>query len=108
MPHTPSLELIQAVACPRCDSALDADLSCPACRLNFPVRDGVPWLVADPDATRFEWKNRWQMALKDLEQRQQTTRAALKATDSQAATRRLETLAEGYASTTPLAEAAAC
>lgn len=86
----------ERLSCPRCDAAL-ADYACPACRITFPVRDGVPWLVADPDACRFEWKNRWQMALQDLEQRQRSAREALGEATGPAAQRRLTTLAEGYA-----------
>lgn len=97
MPHSPSTQLLDRLACPRCDQPLGSDLSCPSCQVSFPVHDGVPWLVADPKATRLEWKNRWQMALRDLEQRQQSTRNALKKTDSKAASARLETLADGYA-----------
>lgn len=97
MPHTLSPELLERLACPRCDAALAAGPACPACQAEFPVHDGVPWLVADPKATRLEWKNRWQMALRDLEQRQRSTREALQRTDSPAAQSRLNTLADGYA-----------
>ncbi len=65
--------------------------------MSFPVREGVPWLVAEPDAAHLEWKNRWQMALKDLEQRQQAARAALGSATGEPARLRLETLADGYA-----------
>jgi uncharacterized protein YbaR (Trm112 family)/SAM-dependent methyltransferase len=97
MPHTPSAQLLERLACPRCDSALGDALACPSCQVAFPVHDGVPWLVADPKAIRLEWKNRWQMALRDLEQRQQSTRAGLQATESAATRARLEALADGYA-----------
>ncbi len=84
------------LACPRCRNGL-RDLHCSACRVAFPEHDGVPWLVADPDATRLDWRNRWQMALRDLEKRQKQARSAL-AADPPAATRaRLENLADGYA-----------
>lgn len=95
MPH--STKLLERLACPRCDSALNDALACPACQVEFPVRDGVPWLVADPKATRLEWKNRWQMALRDLEQRQQAVREALKTSTTEASEVRLNVLAEGYA-----------
>jgi hypothetical protein len=65
--------------------------------VDFPTREGVPWLVADPKATRLEWKNRWQMALRDLEQQQQSARAGLNAAESSATKARLQALADGYA-----------
>ncbi len=97
MPHSFSPHLLERLACPRCDQPLGDDMNCPACQVDYPVHTDVPWLVADPKATRFEWKNRWQMALKDLEQRQRSARAALQSTNSEAATVRLQTLADGYA-----------
>ncbi len=96
MPHTPAQELLERLACPRCEQAL-GDLNCPSCQVDFPVQEGVPWLVADTKAIRLQWKNRWQMALRDLEQRQQSARDALKRSESQAAATRLATLADGFA-----------
>ncbi len=93
----PITELLHdRLGCPRCDGAL-TELSCPACQVDFPLHNEVPWLVADPDACRLEWKNRWQMALKDLEQRQRNTRDALAATVSNATRARLQVLTDGYA-----------
>ncbi|MEJ2087080.1 MAG: methyltransferase domain-containing protein, partial [Gammaproteobacteria bacterium] len=84
------------VACPRCLTPL-VEFVCRACDVEYPVLDGVPWLVADPACARLEWRNRWQMALADLEARQRAAREAL-ASDRSAPTReRLEILAEGYA-----------
>ncbi len=94
---TLSEALRQRLACPRCDSPLSAELACPGCQTTYPVHDGVPWLVADPAVTRQEWKNRWQMALKDLEARQQAARDALKRADTEASEARLSVLADGYA-----------
>jgi hypothetical protein len=65
--------------------------------MTYPIHDEVPWLVAEPRATRLDWKNRWQMALRDLEARQQSVRRALDAASSEATGRRLATLADGYA-----------
>ena len=93
----PSDQLSGRLGCPRCEAPLDG-YTCGSCQLTFPVHDGVPWLVADPDACRSEWKNRWQMALKDLEQRQRAAREALGAATEPAAQRRLANLADGYAS----------
>jgi uncharacterized protein YbaR (Trm112 family) len=97
MPQTPSTQLLDRLACPRCDHALSVDLNCASCQVSYPIHEGVPWLVADARSTRFEWKNRWQMALRDLEQRQQDARKALQAAHSPATQARLNTLADGYA-----------
>lgn len=44
--------LTSTLACPRCKGPLDwraapHEARCPACRLGFPVRDGVPELVLE-------------------------------------------------------------
>lgn len=49
-------ELLKILACPLCKGALDGEpkadhLSCPRCKLSFPVRDGVPVLLP-PEAPR--------------------------------------------------------
>lgn len=88
--------LSDCLACPSCGNAI-ADLRCGACQVTFPVLDDVPWLVADPEATRLEWRNRWHMALADLERRQQAARHALEGAPGPATRARLENLAGGYA-----------
>jgi len=48
MPLSP--ELLELLACPLCRGALletGDDLLCAACRLAFPVRDGIPVLLVD-------------------------------------------------------------
>lgn len=45
-------ELLALLACPRCKGELKksddgAALVCPACRLRYPVRDGIPVLLID-------------------------------------------------------------
>jgi SAM-dependent methyltransferase len=90
-------KLTDLLACPRCQASIN-ELSCGACGIEFPVHDGVPWLVAEPEVSRFEWRNRWQMALQQLESRQQAARAAMEAgARSQATRTRLTNLAAGYA-----------
>ena len=42
----------EVLACPRChgplvDAADGVALECPACRLRFPVRDGIPVMLLD-------------------------------------------------------------
>ncbi len=83
------------LACPRCDKPLE-DLRCAACRVTFPVRNGVPWLFADPDAAMTEWHNRWQLALAQLEQDARHTEAALGAATSQLTRSRLSHLHDAY------------
>ena len=44
--------LLGILACPECKGALrrstdDEGLVCPACRLVFPVRDGIPVMLLD-------------------------------------------------------------
>lgn len=44
--------LLEVLACPACKGALAyrpeglETLDCPACRLRYPVRDGIPALIA--------------------------------------------------------------
>lgn len=84
-------------ACPRCDSPL-ADIHCDACKLQFPTLDGLPCLFADPDATLGEWRNRWQLALAELEQNAEEAARALQAcSDSSSTARRLQHLSSAYA-----------
>lgn len=89
-------ELEPLLACPRCDAPLQ-DLRCGACRVDFPERDGVAWLFADPQATMTEWRNRWQMALARLAQQADQAKAAAKRADSDLARQRLNKLVDGCA-----------
>ncbi len=62
--------LVDLLACPRCDRALDesgdAELRCEACKVAFPHLEGMPWLFADPDASRGEWQNRLHFAVQKV------------------------------------------
>lgn len=43
-------ELLKIVVCPACKGNLEAEgeaLLCLSCRLRYPVRDGIPLLIAD-------------------------------------------------------------
>ncbi len=59
--------LNELLACPRCDNSpltkTDTGYHCKACKTDFPLIDGIPFLFADPDASLGEWRNRLQMAL---------------------------------------------
>jgi hypothetical protein len=52
---TLSPELLELLVCPRCKGALEYEpdrdrLACPACRLAYPVRDGIPIMLIDEAA----------------------------------------------------------
>ena len=45
-------QLLAILVCPRCHGELEyreaeASLVCPACRLRYPVRDGIPIMLVD-------------------------------------------------------------
>ena len=49
---TVSSELLAILVCPKCKGALrhdaaDSRLVCEACRLAYPVRDGIPVMLVD-------------------------------------------------------------
>ena len=45
-------QLLAILVCPRCKGPLEhreasSELVCPACRLRYPVRDGIPIMLID-------------------------------------------------------------
>jgi uncharacterized protein YbaR (Trm112 family)/ubiquinone/menaquinone biosynthesis C-methylase UbiE len=58
------------LACPRCDKTpldvSDDALHCKACKVDFPVLEGMPWLFAEPQAALGEWRGRLQFSLQQL------------------------------------------
>jgi uncharacterized protein YbaR (Trm112 family)/SAM-dependent methyltransferase len=66
MPDT----LHNLIACPRCDKSplaqQDNGLHCNACKVDFPLVDGIPWMFAEPEASLGEWRGRMQFALQQL------------------------------------------
>ena len=86
--------LTSILACPRCGISLDK-FHCKACQLEFPIIEDIPWLFADPDAARTDWRNRWNLALADLNSRLSQAKIAL-AGCSSTAKPRLNTLVTGY------------
>lgn len=62
--------LLKLLACPRCDKTplndSDAGLHCAACKIDFPLLDGIPCMFAEPDASLGEWRGRMQFALQQL------------------------------------------
>lgn len=93
--------LSNTLACPRCGNELSG-FSCKACQLDYPVIDDIPWLFAEPSATRTDWRNRYQFALADFTSLQQHTQQALNESGNEeisSATRsRLQRLIAGYES----------
>lgn len=60
------------LACPRCDKtpleSSDEALHCKACKIDFPILEGMPWMFAEPQATLGEWRGRLQYSLQQLSQ----------------------------------------
>jgi len=60
------------LACPRCDKtpldASDLAFHCRACKVDFPMIEGMPWMFAEPEAALGEWRGRLQFALQKLSQ----------------------------------------
>lgn len=84
--------LLDLLACPRCDRGLDesgdAELRCEACKVTFPRLEGMPWLFADPDASRGEWQNRLHFAVQKVAHDVQQLEAEEKQKDLRALTKR--------------------
>jgi len=63
-------DLMQLIACPRCDKtpleASDDALHCKACKVDFPLLEGMPWMFAEPQAALGEWRGRLQFSLQQL------------------------------------------
>jgi len=96
-----STELIDLLACPRCDQPLAANgdgFRCAGCRVDFPRLDSIPWLFAEPGAALGEWRGRLHFSLQRNDRDEQQLRAALQRADLREATRtRVELLANATA-----------
>jgi uncharacterized protein YbaR (Trm112 family) len=59
------------LACPGCERAplspRAGGYHCEACKLAFPVIDGLPWLFPEPATALAEWRGRLHMLLQHLE-----------------------------------------
>ena len=84
-------ELLDLLACPRCDKALDeidAGHRCSGCKIDFPALAGIPWLFSEPNFARAEWRQRLDFLLRRLEyDSQQIDRALTQRDDLLALTR---------------------
>lgn len=63
-------DLTPLLACPRCDKTplqrSDDALHCKACKIDFPILGGIPWLFAEPQAALGEWRGRWHFSQQQL------------------------------------------
>jgi uncharacterized protein YbaR (Trm112 family) len=63
-------DLSTLLACPRCDKTpletTDAAVHCKACKVDFPLIEGMPWMFAEPEAMLGEWRGRLQFSLQQL------------------------------------------
>jgi len=63
-------DLTEFLACPRCDKtpldSSDDALHCKACKVDFPMLEGMPWMFAEPQAALGEWRGRLQFSLQQL------------------------------------------
>lgn len=89
---TADTDLAPLLACPRCDRtplAREGDVwRCNACRVDFPIVDGMPCLFATPAATLGEWRGRLHAELRRLQQDAKRLDSALADTTLNALTRR--------------------
>ncbi len=88
--------LHSVLACPRCGTRMSA-LRCASCEREYPQLSNVPWLFADPEAQLSEWRNRWHLALRNLQQQEREATAALDRSSSSLTQARLRQLAHAYA-----------
>lgn len=85
-------ELYALLACPRCDKsplqASDESLHCKACKIDFPILEGMPWMFAEPLAALGEWRGRLHFSLQQLSQEIASLEKELQNEDLRALTRR--------------------
>jgi SAM-dependent methyltransferase/uncharacterized protein YbaR (Trm112 family) len=96
-----SEQLLDLLACPRCDQPLAASgdgFRCAGCRVDFPRLDSIPWLFAEPNAALGEWRGRLHFSLQRNDRDLALVRAALERPALREATRaRLVMLADAAA-----------
>lgn len=85
-------ELNALLACPRCDKAplesTDESLHCKACKVDFPILEGMPWMFAEPMAALGEWRGRLHHSLQQLSHDIANLEKELQDEDLRALTRR--------------------
>jgi len=80
------------LACPRCDKSPltidDNGVHCAACKTDFPLLAGMPWMFAEPDASMAEWRARMQFSLQSIKHEAAQLGAELQDEALRATTRR--------------------
>jgi SAM-dependent methyltransferase/uncharacterized protein YbaR (Trm112 family) len=85
------------LACPTCDTPLtpqDSGHFCRTCNTQYANLNGLPWLFSEPVYARSDWRNRWQYALADLDNRAATHRTPLSKTLADTTRGRLKRMAD--------------
>jgi len=63
-------DLTELLACPRCDKtplqSSETALHCKACKVDFPILEGMPWMFAEPQSALGEWRGLLQFSLQHL------------------------------------------
>lgn len=93
--------MVETFACPQCSSpelqATEAGFACRQCGAGFPILDGIPWLIAEPQFRLSEWRQRFLLLAREYEQQARDLATAGKAAPAGSlARRRLTHLANGY------------
>ena len=85
-------DVTELLACPRCDKTpldlSDGALHCKACKVDFPMLEGMPWMFAEPQAALGEWRGRLQFSLQQLSHEIAGLEKELQAEDLSALTKR--------------------
>ena len=74
-------DLADLLACPRCAKTplefKPRGVHCKACKTDFPLLAGMPWMFAEPDASLAEWRGRLHTALAKLARESESLAAEL-------------------------------
>jgi ubiquinone/menaquinone biosynthesis C-methylase UbiE len=85
-------DISKLFACPRCDktplSQKNGGYRCGACKVDYPSVGDIPWLLAEPDASLGEWRNRLHFSLQQLANESQRITAELAADNMSSLTRK--------------------
>ena len=97
---TDQVDLAAVLRCPRCMRAglalQRAGWICGGCNAGYPVLGDIPWLFADPQSMRAQWRGRLQYLVLSFEREVRTLRTELVSDLSALARQRLELLATAY------------
>jgi uncharacterized protein YbaR (Trm112 family) len=97
---TDQADLAAVLRCPRCMQAglalQRAGWICGGCNAGYPVLGDIPWLFADPQSMRAQWRGRLQFLVLSIEREVRTLRTELAGELSALTRQRLELLAAAY------------